>query len=292
MRHPTIHWWRIFLGALYVLGLGAVALLALRGASFYAAPLGGRAHHPDYWILKAGGSLGHPLGIAGSAMMIVMLLYSARKRFGALRRLGPLGSWLDVHIFLGTVGPCLVILHSSLKVQGLVALSFWSMIVVAVSGFLGRYLYLQIPRSRAGQELSLAEVEALDRELTARLRQEFGLDPARLQRLDALAAPPPGSRSVWRTLLGMLADDLRVARGLQTFARESRSVPPSLVREFRRTARQKALLRRRVLLWNQLHELFHYWHVVHKPFAVVMYIFMAVHVGVALATGYGGMLFP
>ncbi len=55
---------------------------------------------------------------------------------------------------------------------------------------------------------------------------------------------------------------------------------------FARLARQKALLRRRLLLWSRLHELFHYWHVLHKPFAVVMYLFMVVHVAVALATGY------
>jgi hypothetical protein len=36
-----------------------------------------------------------------------------------------------------------------------------------------------------------------------------------------------------------------------------------------------------------VHELFHYWHVLHKPFAVVMYLFMLVHVAVAFATGYG-----
>src|SRR3972149_5148655 len=71
------------------------------------------------------------------------------------RRGGPLGRWLDVHIFFGLVGPALVILHSAFKVQGLVALSFWSMIAVAASGVLGRYLYLQIPRNLQGDALDL-----------------------------------------------------------------------------------------------------------------------------------------
>ena len=51
--------------------------------------------------------------------------------------------------------------------------------------------------------------------------------------------------------------------------------------------RQKAQVHRRILLWDRVHELFHYWHVLHKPFAVVMYLFMIVHVAVALVTGYG-----
>jgi hypothetical protein len=46
------------------------------------------------------------------------------------------------------------------------------------------------------------------------------------------------------------------------------------------------MLHRRLRVWQRLHELFHYWHVFHKPFAVLMYIFAAIHLGVAWATGY------
>ena len=76
-----------------------------RGVDFYRTPLLERAHHEGYWQWKAGGSVGHKLGVIGSSMMVLMLLYSVRKRVGALRRLGPLGRWLDVHIFLGVFGP-------------------------------------------------------------------------------------------------------------------------------------------------------------------------------------------
>jgi hypothetical protein len=219
-------------------------------------------------------------------MMVLMLLYSVRKRVGALRRLGPLGRWLDIHIFLGVFGPLLVVLHSSFKVQGLVALSFWSMVVVASSGVLGRYLYLQIPRTRAGEERALADLEAEDRELSGQLRTRFGLDEAQLARLDALVAVPPRTG-----LLGgvarLLTDDLRLRSGLAEFAHSCRSVPRPVFREFERVVRAKAQARRRILLWDRVHELFHYWHVLHKPFALVMYLFMVVHVAVALVTGYG-----
>ena len=80
-----------------------------------------------------------------------------------------------------------MVLHSSFKVGGLVSISFWSMVAVALSGVFGRYLYLQIPRTRAGEELSLAEVEKADRELTRRLREEFGADDAFLERLERAA---------------------------------------------------------------------------------------------------------
>ncbi len=269
----------------YLLAAACAALLAARGAAFYAAPLPLRARHPGYWTYKAGGSVGHPLGVAGSTMMVLLLGYSLRKRVRALRRLGPLSRWLDVHIFLGLLGPVLVILHSSFKVQGLVALSFWSMVVVALSGVLGRYLYLQIPRTRAGEALSLEELQARDRVLSRRLGLEFGLDEAALRRLEALSTPPP-SRGLLALLVGLLRDDLRRGRELRAFVRSCRGVPAGLLRDLEALARQKHALHRRLMLWDGLHELFHYWHVFHKPFAVVMYLFMVVHVAVALATGY------
>jgi hypothetical protein len=277
---------RIAWTAAYLSGFAVVGAILASGLDFYRTPLLERAHHEGYWAWKAGGSIGHTLGVVGSSMMLLMLLYSVRKRVAALRRLGALSSWLDVHIFLGVFGPLLVVLHSGFKVQGLVALSFWSMIVVASSGVLGRYLYLQIPRTRAGEALALAELEKQDRELTLRLRSGFGLDDAQLGRIDALVAVP-GRSGLVAGFARMLAGQLRLRSALAEFARGCRSVPRPLFRDFERVVRQKALARRRILLWDRAHELFHYWHVMHKPFAIVMYLFMIVHVAVAVVTGYG-----
>jgi hypothetical protein len=273
---------------IHLLSGAAVLALLAAGADFYRTPLLERAHHEGYWQWKAGGSVGHKLGITGASMMVLMLLYSVRKRVGALRRLGPLSRWLDVHIYLGVFGPLLVVLHSSFKVQGLVALSFWSMVVVALSGVLGRYLYLQIPRTRAGEELALAELETQDREFSSQLRARFRLDEAQLARLDALVGVPERT-GLLGGFVRLVTDDLRLRSGLRQFAAGCRSVPPPVVREFERVVRQKAHVHRRILLWDRAHELFHYWQVLHKPFALVMYVFMIVHVAVALATGYGGM---
>jgi hypothetical protein len=271
--------------AVYVVGFAVVGLLFVNGAGYYRTPLLERAHHEGYWTWKAGGSLGHKLGVGGSSMMVLMLGYSLRKRVAALRRLGALSRWLDVHIFLGVFGPLLVVLHSGFKVQGLVALSFWSMIVVASSGVLGRYLYLQIPRTRAGEALALAEIERQDRELSQRLRASFGLDDAQLERIDALVAVPERSGLVLG-FVRMVVGQLRLRAALAAFARGFQGVPRPLYRDFERVVQQKALVRRRILLWDRAHELFHYWHVMHKPFALVMYLFMVVHVAVAVMTGY------
>ncbi len=270
----------------YLLSLAVVVHFFVQGVDFYRTPLAERAHHEGYWAWKAGGTTGHTLGVVGAAMMVLMLGYSLRKRVALLRRLGPLSRWLDVHIYLGVFGPLLVVLHSTFKVHGLVAFSFWSMVLVALSGVLGRYLYLQIPRTRAGEEIALAELERMDRGLSQRLSDRFGLDPMELARLDEVV-PAPSHTGLLHGVVRMLVDGMRLRSALREFARGCGHVPAGALAEFERAARQKALLRRRIVLWDRVHELFHYWHVFHKPFAVVMYVFMIVHVVVAFMTGYG-----
>ena len=278
---------RVVLLLLYATGLATLAWFLGMGASYYLTPVAERARHPLYWTFKPGGSLGLRFGMAGLAMMTVMHLYSVRKRLRPLRRLGALRKWLDLHILMGILGPLFVVLHSSFKVGGIVSISFWSMVAVALSGVFGRYLYLQIPRTRAGEEISLAEVQAADRQLAQRLRDEFGADDAFLERLDRAAAPDP-SAGLGRLLLALLAEDIGLRRGrLVAVARSLPGLPPELARELAGVVRQKAVLQRRIRLWNALHRLFHHWHVVHRPFAVVMYLFVLVHIAVATMTGYG-----
>jgi len=280
--------YRIALGTLYVLSLAGVVYLLHDGRSFYLTPLIERPRHVDYWILKPGGSRGYWLGVWGTGLMVLMHVYSLRRRARPLRRMGRLSTWLDFHIFCGILGPLLIVLHSSFKVQGLVAVSFWSMVAVSLSGVLGRYLYLQIPRRRSGDELSLAEAAELDERITKRLRNEFGLSAGDLARLQALA-----TRNLRQDagLVGLLLrlpfQGLALRFRLARFGRGLRLAAGAPARDFLRVARQKAMIERRILIWERLQQLFHYWHVFHKPFAVVMYIFLVVHVAVVMMTGYG-----
>ncbi|HEX7183706.1 MAG TPA: hypothetical protein VF756_17875 [Thermoanaerobaculia bacterium] len=283
---------KIFLGLLYAVALTAILYLFLEGRSYYGTPLIERPRHDDFWTLKPGGSQGHLYGVIGSSLMVIMLVYSLRKRVKALKGLGRLRDWLNFHIFCGIIGPLLVVLHSSFKVQGLVALSFWSMIAVALSGVLGRYLYLQIPRTRAGDELTLSDVEAQRGELSRRLREDFHLPEETLQELDAVARTGISAKTgVFSVLFHLPFQAVSLRWRLHAFRRrlqrELQGAPRPLLREMTWAVRQKAVLERRILLWSRLQQLFHYWHVFHKPFAVVMYVFMVVHIVVAVLTGYG-----
>lgn len=283
--------YRTALAAVYVTGLCLLGWLAWQGREYYLLEPVLRPRHAAYWDLKPGGRLGIRYGIVGASLMVIMLVYSVRKRFRPLRNAGSLRVWLDFHIACGILGPLFIVLHSSFKVGGLVAVSFWSMVVVAASGVLGRFLYLQIPRRRSGDELSLEEAQREIERLGSELRERFGVSAEALGRLDEIARRhAPAGTSLPVLLLRLPFDGWHLRWTLARAAPASAGLPPAAARGLRRVVRQRAGLRRRILLWSRLQELFHYWHVLHKPFAVLMYLFMSVHITVALATGYGWSL--
>jgi hypothetical protein len=132
-----------------------------------------------------GGSdpIGHTLGIVGMTLMLMTeTLYTFRKRFRWFQ-VGRLRAWLSFHIFTGLVGPALVLTHSAFEFNGLAGLSMFFTVIVVASGFVGRYLYTAIPRSRAGAELTLTEVTAQEFEVQQQIDR---LTTQRSTRVDAI----------------------------------------------------------------------------------------------------------
>ncbi len=253
-------------------------------------PYSQRPRHDAYRDLRPAGNIGHAFGIIGSAMMLFMLLYSLRKRTRMFGKLGNLSYWLDIHIYFGVIGPLLVILHTSFKVQGLVAVSFWSMVAVASSGVFGRYLYRQIPRDIDGEQLTNVELDSMKNRLTEQISVDVKLNKEQLNKLDAeLSAGSFENYGLAKSLWFLIISDL-----LRPFKRKKLkrkymtelNLPPHLHDQVFDIFWEKSLLERRISFLNQVQTLFHYWHVFHKPFAVIMYLVMIVHVVVAVWLGY------
>ena len=91
---------------------------------------------------KPSGELGQGLGIIGAILMILcVVLYILRKKIEKLECLGPLSLWLEIHIFLGIMGPIFIIFHSALKFNGIISFGFWLMLIAVFSGIFGRVLF-------------------------------------------------------------------------------------------------------------------------------------------------------
>jgi len=151
--------------------------LLIDGYGYYMSTIEDRFYHPAHQILKPSGPLGHGLGIVGTLLILIGVFgYQARKYVKSFSRLGILKHWLEFHIFLCTLGPILVLFHTSFKFGGLVSISFWSMVAVVASGVVGRFIYLQIPRTIHGRELTIQEVESISQANSIELHQELSAD--------------------------------------------------------------------------------------------------------------------
>lgn len=282
---------RVHRGLLFTVhtALAAVILgLAIRGLDYYLTPVSERAHHAQYWLLKPGGQYGLVFGYVGTGMMTLLLLYSVRKRIPGLRRLGALSKWLDWHIVMGIYGPLFVVLHSSLKAGGIVSIAFWSMLTVATSGIFGRYLYLQIPRSQNGHALTLKQLQAKEASFNSDLFEQTEISKEHVATLDVLAASSAGQSGPLLFLpLTLPFSHLRLRRSIRREV-SSWSIGPAHHEQVLALALAKSGLHSRLVVLARVQKLFHYWHVFHKPFAVIMYILVVLHIAVAWTMGYGG----
>lgn len=96
---------------------------------------------------------GHSIGIIGFALMLLTeTLYSLRKRSRSVKW-GRMSTWLQFHIYMGIVGPFMVLLHSSWKFNGLAGVTTLLTIIIVMSGFVGRYIFTRIPRTMDGLEI-------------------------------------------------------------------------------------------------------------------------------------------
>lgn len=262
---------------------GLVGWTVWQGWDYFTTALSARPHHPDFREFRAAGRVGHGLGILGSLMIVLLLLYSLRKRARFLQRAGELRIWLRYHIFLGVAGPVLITLHTAFKVGGLVSISYWSMVAVALSGFFGRYLYQQIPRNVLGETLAVAEIEARNEALLLELSTTHNMDDRAAAILEDIAVRKLEHRSAPVALLLLPFLNGALVRQLQRWALRyvdgDRAAAVQLAKDW-------VLQTRRLRLFDLVRDLFHYWHVFHKPFAIIMIVVMIVHVAVAVALGY------
>ena len=172
----------VYILLLSIIVLAVFAAIAVNGFTYYSQPLSDRFFHPGHSVFKPSGTYGHGFGIVGSAIMMLGVgLYMIRKRVKRFGRLGILKHWLEFHIFLCSLGPVLVLYHTAFKFGGLVAISFWSMVAVFLSGIVGRFIYIQIPRTIEGRELTLNEIRELKNDPNSDLRK-FSKDEASMNR--------------------------------------------------------------------------------------------------------------
>ena len=286
--NKTLH--LIYVGSFFVVGTLVLILLAFNGYQYYSLPIEERFFNDAHNVLKPSGALGHGFGIIGTLMMIFgVAIYMIRKRTPKILGFGYLKHWLEFHIFLCTVGPILVLYHTAFKFGGIVSVSFWSMVLVVLSGFVGRFIYIQIPRTIEGKEIDIKDLISMREDLMDKMKLEMLFDVRLIKELDDLASPGRYKNLGALETFGLYIKDFFHIRSFQSRLNKNLAIAGfSKIKrkEIKNKAQAEIILSRRLGMLRTMQNLFRYWHVAHLPFAIAMFVIMIIHVIVTITFGY------
>jgi hypothetical protein len=238
--------------------------------------------------------LGYNLGLLGGVLMLLLLVYPLKKRIKPLQRMGSTKPWFVFHMICGVVGPLAVIYHSTFRINSQNALvAMVSMLLVAGSGIVGRYIYVRIHKGLSSQEIKLDELEGDESSDTLNLSRDMHWAPDVVQELldfRQFANRPAANRLVsminffkmpfieWQVRrrchaeLATHLDSRAVARQWDAAKRSLRG------RQFDGlVARYTATVKRRAQ-YDVYKRMFAWWHILHIPFVYLLAASAAYHV--------------
>lgn len=279
---------RAAIGALGAVLVGVLVAVPYWGFDYYRLDRAARVEHPLNGLLASGAGVGVLFGIVGTTLMLAMLGYSVRKRFAHVPWLGSMSLWLAFHILCGITGPLFILLHAGLQLpRGLIAIAFWCMVLVALSGVFGRYVYGFLPRMEGGRALAWREGMAWLAELRAELVQAtagaqghaVGEAVALVRDLDFAADDVPGLFRLGR----------EVGRRRRAIRRLLADAPldDGTRKQVRHALEAQLQLKGSLEASHVAYRLFRYWHLFHRPLASAMYVIVTLHVLLAVLFGDG-----
>ena len=173
----------------------------------------------------------------------------------------------------------MILFHTAFKLGGIVSISFWSMVAVVLSGVIGRFIYLQIPRTIQGRELSLNEIRDEKEKIQSVIKNN--LPEITYQELLDMNTVRTNKNSFIISYFLERNHIKQIGRKLKSF-----DIPARTRKEIIHQFSSEAALNRKIHRLELMQRLFRYWHIAHLPFALIMLIIMVVHVTVALLLGY------
>ncbi len=243
---------------------------------------------PDAAILelvtyRGGPGLSVYAALIGVGLMIIAAIYPIFRRIKLFRWMASNTMWFDFHLMAGSVGPMFVALHSALKLDTWVSAAFWSMVIVVASGFLGRYLYTQVPELSSGVELEELDHQRAFETMRPRMPVAIAeLDRELAEQRVKAQAVAQGS-SVLYALLWLLWQDfsripmftgLRRRHRLKQLGIDTRRAR----RDLARRATRLIMIGRRQVVAPKAQLLLNSWKKVHVPFTILLTGFSAVHI--------------
>lgn len=279
---------RIILAVSMIAAMGVLFFIARAGWDYYRAPVIERIYSDERAMFGTTGTLGITCGLIAVGLFLSNFGYFLRKHLGILERVGTLRLWLDWHIASALIGCGFVALHANFTLRNWIARAcVYALVVVVLTGLIGRYLLRYVPRTATGRQLD-----------------ELGFTDEIMALIDQVRGSVLHNPEAVRAMQGLI-DELDVSRVSPTLAhlrkrlREcrrfvaiiDRAMAENVTRKRRAEARD---LRRRLARFGMQAAVVHWagqlmaaWRALHRAFALLLLVGMAAHVGFSLYYGYG-----
>ena len=266
-------------------------LVTLVGTTYFLSGIEARDVHALHDLYRPAGLVGLATGFLGTGLMSVLLMYSVRKWLPFTGFMGAPTWWMRFHMVCGLLGPYFIIVHEGFKLPtGIVGMGFWLMILVAVSGVFGRYLFGYIPTTAEGHKANLREQATAMKELTARLVSETSeaRDPESVQAAVKLVRATTFKKPRNLGELALLDIEMRrrmeVVRALLWRA----GLPTKIRNRASRTLISQLKSQRSIAGLEVAQRYSKFWQLFHQPLALAMYVIIAIHILQALL--FGGVI--
>ena len=262
-----------------------LALLALTASAWWFSQLG---------LFRAGDDSGYWIGVAGGTMMLILFGYPLRKHFRFAQKWGRMKWWFWLHMTLGVGGPWLILVHSTFRVGSLnAAVALYSMVIVALSGVIGRFIYRHVNKGLRGEEIGLQDLQRFAGMHKDDARSRLSFAPEVEQRLKAFEQAQLGARAGWPTYVRhafwLPVQSWRAARDCSHALREPLR---QLARQNGWSQEEVATHHRRALKlvrsylnavvgvaqYTAYERIFALWHVAHIPFVYLLIVSAIVHI--------------
>jgi hypothetical protein len=237
--------------------------------------------------LSAENGAGYILGIVGGSLMLIVILYPLSKRTTILTRLIPARYWFGIHMYLGIVGPAMILFHSNFHFGSTNStIALLSMLLVAGSGLIGRYIYTNIHHGLYGKRISLEELkhelETKHTELLCIYKLDVNLNK-RLTNMETRALQDYTGIMMSLVHVIVLAIEAhrlqhKSMRLLKSCIRNNTTIAVPDIAITRGFVNRYTGTLRNIAAFRVYERLFSLWHVLHLPLFFMMIITAVVHI--------------
>jgi len=246
----------------------------------------GWARRDDNYLSAENGA-GYILGIVGGVLMLLVILYPISKRSALLRRMLSMRYWFGIHMLFGIIGPVMVLFHSNFHIGSMNStVALISMLMVAGSGLIGRYIYTRVHHGLYGKRISLKELklelETKHTELLRICKLDTNLNNRLSKMENRLLQDYTG---VLKSLLHVIfiAIDARllkyrIMRLLKSSIKNNTSLAVTDITITRAFVKRYIFALRKIAVLRVYERLFSFWHVLHLPLFIMMIITAVVHI--------------